>query len=335
MALAALFASVPLSGASAAAAETKLYRYVIPTGTTPSTYVQPLSGTKAVGPYYRVTRDAKGLITSVETLRDGEVLSKASYVYAAGARHPDKTIRYVDGEESGYSLLTYYPNGREKRAERYTAEGKLTSSEDCDPVAQETVHCREYSAEGKLLRELEDTYGASGSRTKRKSWNEGDVYYTLYTIDPANGLELENRVVYFADGRVNNIAKSTYDSNGDRIRIDASRSDGSPLGSIEFSDGLSTKKTVNSNDGTIFVAVHHYDSKRQWDRSDVVVNGKAAFSLIYVRRSDGTTVKTQALGTDGQLWAEYPGVAIDQVTRDGQVPGNPTLALVYHKDPWW
>ena len=325
-----------MAAASPAEAATKLYRYSLATGTIPYKYVQPLAGVRPSGPYYRVTTDANGVVTSVEYVRSGNVLTKWDYSYERGGRHPSKSVTHVNGEQVGYSLLSYYPDGKLKRVDSHTPLGKLTGYQTCEPISAGMQKCAGYSAEGKLLGHEEETFDASGTRIGRKHWLEGSDRYHLEVYDPTDGLEREDRLMIFADGRVANIAKTTYDSTGDRIRTDGYTGDGkSWFASIEFKDGLATKKSYNYSSGTTYVAEHRYDADRRRIGSDVTVNGKLAFRFAYVLETDGTVVKTQALGLDGKLWAEYPGVAVDEVDKNGAFRSNPGLAVIYHKEPWW
>lgn len=321
---------------SAAAAETALYRYSLSTGALLNKYAQRLSGRDAAGPYYRVTTDAKGKITSVEFMRGGSVLRKFDYFYQAGETNAFKQASFVKGEQLGYELVTYYPDGKTKRIEAYTSLGKLTRYQTCEPVAGGVRDCSLFAPDGKLLRRTQSTFGASGYVVSEKSWKAGDTSYHLATYDPTNGLEVENHLIRFTDGKVLNIAKSAYDSTGDLTRIDGYDNEGkSALGSIQFRDGLATKKSIRRSDGSTYEVVHQYDAKRMRTGSDVLINGKLTFRLAYVRESNGTIIKTQALGLDGELWAEYPGAAIDEVFRTGAASGNPELGVVYRKEPWW
>lgn len=332
----AVTAIAAASMSSTAIAGTTLYRYRLSTGSLISKYVQPLSGKEATGPYYRVTTNSKGKITSVEFLRSGRVIEKFSFDYKPGEPNPFKQASTVDGEQLGYDLVTYYPDGKIKRSEAYTSLGKLTRYRTCEPVTAGVRDCSIFSAEGKLLRRVQSTFGANGYLAREKEWKAGDTSYHLASFDPTNGLELENHLIRFTDGKVLNIAKSTYDSTGDLTRIDGYRDDGkSALGSIQFRDGLATKKSIRRSDGSTYEVVHQYDAKRMRTGSDVLINGKLTFRFAYVRESNGAVIKTQALGLDGELWAEYPGAGIDEVFRTGAASGNPELGVIYRKEPWW
>lgn len=336
-AVAVAVAVAVVAGASSAAAATKLYRFALGIGTNPARYVLPLSATKPTGPYFRVTTDAAGRIASVESLRSGTVLSRIDYAYEAGAAHPSKAATFIKGEAAGSRLLSYYPDGKLKRLETYTVLGKLTGYETCEPIAGGARDCLDHNPEGKPIEHYQSTFGADGVLVQQKHWREGDKQFYLVKLDPTNGLEIESRLIRFDNGAVLNIARRTYDANGDQVRADAFTADGtSPFASMEFADDLMQKKSYRYTDGQTYVVQAHYGANRWRTGADILVNGKLAFRFAYVWQSDGTILKSQALGLDGELWAEYPDLFLDEVTRQGAVRlGNPNAGAVYHKQPWW
>lgn len=322
--------------ASAAGAETRLYRFALGTPSTISQYVAPLpSSPQPSGPYFSVDTDAKGRITSVAYLRSGRTVSRTDYQYGDGDR-PTKASSYENGEATGYETFTYYGGGDSLRSESYTTYGKLTGYTVCSALASLEKDCDAFNSEGKLVRHRQIFYNSAGVSIRMKYWDEGADAYHVAAYGPLDGLEVENAVNDFAGDQPRNTSRLTYDAVGNRVRRDGY--DGKTkqwFASIEYQDDLPIKKSYKYFDGSTYVSVHHYNDKQWWESSDIYVNGALLFRFNYVRQPNGAIVKSQAIGPNGDLWAEYPDKAIDEVDRTGHYTGAPGLGSVYKQGNWW
>lgn len=318
-----------------AGAETRNYRFSLGTPSTVSRYVNPLPASPE-GPYMRVETDALGRVVSVEAFRHGASQSRTTYEYAAGGRLPTRSSDSTNGETTGYVTYRYYPGGDTLSSESFTAAGKPTGHVDCTALAGGKKDCDGFAADGKPVSHKTIFYDSQNIAIRQKYWKDGAVTYHLASYDPQDGLETENDLIAFDGDKPVNFSKLSYDANGDRLRRDGY--DGEtrkPFASIEYEDDEAIRKTYHYLDGTSYVALHHYNDKRTWTSSDISINGAALFRFVYVRQPDGTVVKTQAQGLNGDLWAEYPNLAIDEVDRNGRYTSNAQLGVIYKAGPWW
>jgi len=215
-------------------------------------------------------------------------------------------------------------------------QGKFTGYSTCAAVIGGQQDCLSFNADGKPTQHRSFFYDSNHILIRAKFWYDGADSYNLATYDPSDGLEVENDLAAFVGDRTVNVSMMSYDENGDPVRRDTY--DGQTkrwYASIDFQDSLSIKKSAQYTDGTTYVSLHHYDAKRVWTSSDIYVNGVLLFRFVYVRQPDGTIVKSQAVGLNGDLWAEYTDTAIDEVSRTGRYPSDPSRGTIYKQGSWW
>jgi antitoxin component YwqK of YwqJK toxin-antitoxin module len=306
------------------------YRYELNMRSQDLAYAHEVPAT-AGGGHWAVTRDAAGRIIQVANVRDGKVVDKVIYKFAAGKKLPDSYESYRDGELTGKVALQRNASGERVREEYFTADGVRTRYNTYS-YQGDSAEQRSYTAEDKLKSIYALTYG---SNSHLLGWvdysNPDDRTSHLDTeYDESTGL-IKARKQIKANAIVNTRALS-YDSNGELVREDAYDASGKPFVFLEWKDGLQTRRAYFA-DGKMWKELKYTYSARQRERTDLYSNGVFICKFVYDRLGDGTVKATRAIGPNGELWAEYPDNQVLDIQQDGRpLDGK---ATIHHAGKWY
>jgi Trypsin-like peptidase domain len=285
----------------------------------------------AAGHVYSVMSDDQGRVAKVVALRDGQTLSELAYHYAGTSTRPQSidslsggqrqsTTRIDrndqgyrtreeflrnDGSRSGYNVYRY--DRREVEITNYT-EGRDRPSK----------RVREFSPAGVM--KMERTYTDDGRSS----------YETAY--DSATGLQLLRTKI--TDGRVDVVYRPTTDKNGDLVREDFFTYGNVWFGYFGYSQGLIGFKFYRFTNRSVKEIAITYDISRRPREAKLSVNGALICILRAEYNDSGRFVRTLAASPTGEVWAEYPGVWVNEITQDGRALDGARTVL-HRTGNWW
>ncbi len=285
------------------------------------------------GPWYEVERDSLTRLARVAGMRGASKENEIVYHYLDKSLFSYSADTYQLGEHTG--LLKYQRNekGYRLRTDEFTVSGELTgySIRSYNGAGVEDIS---YSADGKPVARYSCYYSDKDALTHYRRYM-GDVYYD-YFLDPMTGVATSRKK--FEDDRLQATSVYTHDGNGEVEREDIYKPDGTPFGSLEYSEGLIVRKNFQLSDGTKKESTITYDEKRRAKEAKFFVNGKIVCTFVYDYLPDGTLKRTRALGPglgpERDLWAEYPNIDVNEVEQNGQTP-NRDDAILHRTGNWW
>ena len=318
-----------LTLSNADAQSVKYYRRSVPTRSPYPTYADEVPA-RSRGTYYRVERDVAGRVTHLTTLRNGHPTGEWIYDFDRDSKLP-KGFRYLEASETkGVTKFIRNLNGDVVRSDEFTAAGSPTGYWTADYSGDTVVTISNFTSDGRKTSWSVSSYSPAGLLTQIVSYLNPDdsTRYIVSEIDRDTGHQLS--VTQMAGGEVQNKQRYSYNADGDIIRHDGYKADGSWLASDEYSDDLRTKRVYAA--GQEFR--YSYDGTRTMTETQVWVRGHLVCRLTYDRMSDFTVKRTIAVGPNGELWAEYADQFVTDVGRDGtSISKKP--ATIYKKGSWW
>jgi hypothetical protein len=327
LALLVLAVALPLA---AARGDVKRYRYELEARSGDPAFASGLPLEKIpVGPWREVERDAKGRLVRDSRMRDAAKEGETLYRYAGEAELPEGAEEFAFGQHTGSLKFQRNEKGYRTRVDWLTVSGTPTAYESrtYGPDSVEKVYC---AADGTVKTRIVNTYSDKGGLVGVRTNAETAYYEAL--VNPETGQPISRKKT--ADGKVAMSSKYAYDANGEMLREDGFSADGVLYVSVEFTQGLQTRKNYTFPGGFHKEITVTYDEKRLAQESRMYVNGKLICSFIYERFPDNTTRRTVAVGPDGDSWAQYPNRAVNEVSRSGQSLDR-TDAVIYHSGSWW
>jgi hypothetical protein len=308
------------------------YRHVISTKIGDDEYRDEVPNCdKASGGYAKVERDTQNRIVSVTGLRDGKVTGKTRNKYAGTAALPYGDEDWQDGELKGTTHYERNATGLTTRAESRTAQGVLTGY----TVYSDTPEYLEffsYGSDGNRTGHGREYYSPQGLLIRSISYMGQDSGYIDKLWDEQTGLALSAK--QFKNGNLLYTDKYSYGPEGDLVRMDGYRTDGTWFAADEYQHGLRSKRIYKMANGANKEIRYTYDEKRWLAKAEVVYQDKLICALKYDRAEDGTVRRTLAVGPDGSLWAEYPAPAVFDIESSGSAV-NRTDGTIHHSGNWW
>jgi len=152
-------------------------------------------------------------------------------------------------------------------------------------------------------------------------------------FDPRTGLVKGRQKIHL--GVLDSSSREIHDSGGLVLRSIHYDAAGRRYGVTDFAEGLKIVTRVDFADGSSLEVRFSHDEKRRTREARYAYNGRPVFTLIYERLPNGRVVRTVARGPGGNVWAEYPGVYVEYVDRNGEAIDRPGVARIHRKEPWW
>ena len=311
---------------------TQYYRYQLNTRQPEFEFAQEVSP-DAPGTIVVVERDSAGHVLSIATRRKGKQLSRTVYHYGPGQKYYASRDEYTGSEQTGRVDVQRNAGGDIVREDDFTKDGTRTDYVTIS-YTENSWAAKTYSNDGHVKTVDETHFSPRGRAISSTSYADPDdrSTYHLEQIDENTSQDLGWK--QFVEMRLTVKGTNVYDAQGDLIRRVGTNANGSPLATEEFSDGLRTLRRYDAGSAAGEELHYHYDEKRWLDAVEIYFNNALVCRLKYQRASDGSILKTVALGPKGDVWAEYPNHEILDINRDGR-PAQGIPVVMHKYGNWW
>jgi hypothetical protein len=139
----------------------------------------------------------------------------------------------------------------------------------------------------------------------------------------------------FQNGSLVIFMKITYDISGEILRRDIYSSNNLWYGESEYADDLLMVKKYQWPGGRNQESRFSYDDKRQLKEVAFYHNEQLICIFKCDRLFTGAIKRTIALGAEGQVFAVYPAMEVDEVDQQGHPLDHPELGTIYKQGNWW
>ena len=304
------------------------YRYELWTRSQDPTFANEVPP-DAAGQYYSVETDAQGRIARVAVIRDRKSISEDAYYFGPGDKAANEFESFRGSEKTRRTKIQRNETSEITREDYYTVAGVLPGyalySYRVDSVVKAV-----YTSEGKRKTIFVCSYSPKGTLARSIVFSNPNDQNFHNDVDYDDSTGLMRLRKQFTGGKLDNIGLFTYNANGDEIRQDVYNAAGKRYATTESPDGLVTKRMYAGGEESRFT----YDDKRLLKETALFYKGAFVCRFVYDRLPDGTVKRTQALGPQGDLWAEYPDQCVVDVRRDGS-PINGEPAIIHKKANWY
>jgi hypothetical protein len=311
-------------------ASTRWYKYELLTLSGEPKYVREVSRS-AGGRVFEVETNADGQIIRVATLRVGKRISEATYSYDPGSKLP-RSYQTSEGDRLSFvSRIQRDQSGYRVREDFFTMAGTLSSSTIYNRAGNDVEVTNNLPSLESGVRAVRHFTLAGILASQRRYVPDESVYYEDY-YDESTGLTLSRRKVGPPGNDIR--YELRYDTDSDLVREDLYNDDDVWFGYHEFTDVLLTKIYYKFLSGETRDVSISYDSKRWPSEARFSVGGQYVCTFSAELNSAGRVQKTVARGPGGDVWAEYPGIWVTQVNRDGTALDH-LHSVVYKDGRWW
>jgi hypothetical protein len=311
---------------------TRNFRYSLVTRNGESRMTGELSGAvPAAAKYYSVDYDASGRMVRIRTMTNGRMTFTQTRFFHGSSPLPDSVaLSNATGEALSSYRIVRDAEGNRSRVLFYNPSGAVTSTR-LRILRGDSVESIDSTAKGTQSRHAIDYFSPDGVTTKEVVIGVRVRRENLFS--PVTGNIEEDRD--FRSDTLAFINKHTWGTDGLQVRTDYYYANGTWVGASEFQDGLESVVRYKWPGGESEERRRSYDSNRRTTQTKFYHNEKFICTFTYDRDAAGTVKRTLAVGPDGALMAEYPGLYIDRVGSDGRPPGSPTQGVIQKTGPWW
>lgn len=328
-----LVATCLVIGVTAASADVRWYLYSLRIRSGESRYAGEITVGKVIkAGYIEVVTDGLGRITRETGFWEGKKTGEIVYQFSPGAKFADAYEEYAaTGVLTSRGRIQRNGAGERTRVDTFSTTGDLTAYlvRTMGPDSADEVS---YTAKGTRTNRTVIFYSPAGVRVRGRYYPEDATYYDS-EYDPGTNLRLSRKKLVNEKLAATN--KYAYDSYGDLTRDDVYTAEGVWYGAREYSELLLTVRHYKFSDGRSEETTFTYDGDRRTKAAVYKVNGQLICTFTYDRLSTGAVKRTLAVGPDGQLFAEYPEMAVDNVDRTGHPVDHQDLGTIYRKTNWW
>ena len=310
---------------------TQYYRYLLGTRQGISRFAGQLQSAPVTGKYYTVETDRLGRMVRRLELFNGKLDGELRYAYTGSSKLPDSTIRYLPtGEVSTVNHFMFNGDGNVVSVRAVTPFGEVASATTYIDVGADRQMI-DSTSEGQRRTIIQ--YSPTGVLISTKAYLANGTDYTETSYDTATGFPAQHQFVRPGVGSVS--TRFTRDSDGTLTRADFFGSNDTWIGATEYADGHEISTRFKWPDGQTMEARPIYDSRNFERERSYMRNGTIVGKFVYDRYPNGRIKRTLAVAPDGQLLAEYEGLYVNFVEKDGHPSGNPTAGKIYKTTPWW
>jgi len=321
-------------GVSPASGDVHRYLYELSTKSGESLYAGEVpAGAKSPTKCVDVTTDRLGRITQVVRQVNGKMTSETIYQFEADARLPSGFATVAaNGERISQNRIRRNARGDRVRIDQFTMAGELAEYV-MRKVGSDSVEEITYTALGKPKGDrVVNYYSPAGILARSRHYCSGTVYSEdEYAV--SNGLLQAQDT--FLNNELRIVVRSTYDTSGEFIRKDIYSQNVLWYGSFEYSNDLLMVKKYRWPGGRTADIRFSYDDKRQPKEATIYHNDQLVCVLKYDRFLTGAIKRTIALGANGQVFAVYPGLEVDEIDQQGHDIDHPELGTIYRQGNWW
>jgi hypothetical protein len=321
-------------GVSQASADVHRYLYELSTKSGESLYAGEIpAGAPPPTKCVDVTTDSLGRVTQVVRQVNGKMTSETIYQFAAGAKLPSgfATIA-ANGETISRNRIQRNDHGDRVRVDEFTLTGELAEY-SVRKVGSDNVEETTYTALGKPKGDrVVNYYSPAGILVRSRDYTSGTVYWDA-EYDVSTGLTQSEKK--FENEGLRIVVRFTCDNFGERLRADIYSQNRLWYGSGEYADDLLMVRKYQWPGGRIAEVRYSYDDKRQPKEVIIRYNHQFVCVLKYDRFSTGAIKRTIALGPNGQVFAMYPGLEVEEVNQQGHPYDRPDFGTIYRQGLWW
>ncbi len=319
-----------LSG-NAAAQSVHTYRYSLELKSGESQFTgEPRASLR--GKAIRVKKDSLDRIVQVSTLTNGKTTGYNVYHYSGNEILPSSYDYFSDGK-----LVFKIPIQRNANGDRIRVDYNDSSGE---PVSYSTrsingdvVETIDHQAKPAFftIETREVSYYSPKGLLVRQENRVGSVATFDFAFDEMTGLATSRKD--FAGDKFTGSAKYSYDD-GVSLRDEFFDSAGTLNGVDQYENGLKTSSQRTFSDGDSKRQVFTYDptglaKTTKLYRKDKLI---CTFTYQYLR---GKIKGTVARGPAGELWAEYPGLLVQDVDSKGHPEDDSDAGVIHKAGAWW
>lgn len=282
---------------------------------------------------YQVQYDSQKRIISYTEVVDGRIVRTVRFRYSAGPRPVSYDVAGASGKLGTRVNIRRDANGQIVRLDEMSATGKLLGYSTRAYAGDSAVRIS-FDPQGTVLRRTIDffTDGPYGNPKRLRRYVDDSTYYED-DIHPYTGLKSYSRK--FQSGELVAQSRYSYDSTTHVLtRIDAYTADDKWFGRMEYEHGLQVRRTFKGEDGTTRESRTRYNDRTATE-TVFEVNGNLVSTLKYERDDNGYIIRTIAVAPDGSVMAEYPGLLVREVERNGDPLDHEGIATIHKKGPWW
>jgi antitoxin component YwqK of YwqJK toxin-antitoxin module len=321
-------------GVSPASADVHRYLYELSTKSGEYLYAGEMpTGAKSPTKCVDVTTDGLGRITQVVWQVNGKMTSETIYQFEAGAKLPSgfESIA-ANGERISQNRIQRNDHGDRVRVDQFTMAGELAEYV-IRKVGSDNVEELTYTALGKPKGDrVVNYYSPAGILARMRQFVGGTVSYEE-EYDVSNGLRQSEKK--FKNDELGYFTKIAYDDSGEILREDMYSSNSLWYGEAEYADDLLMVRKYEFPGGRNQESRFSYDDKRQLKEASFYHNEQLICIFKYDRLPTGDIKRTIAIGPNGQVFAVYPGLEVDEIDPQGHALDQPDVGTIYRQGDWW
>jgi antitoxin component YwqK of YwqJK toxin-antitoxin module len=284
------------------------------------------------GKAVRVKKDSLDRIIQVSNLTNGKTTSYDVYHYSGNEILPSSYDYFSDGK-----LIFKIPIQRNANGDRIRVDYNDPSGE---PVSYSTrsingdvVETIDHPAKPSFLSIETRTvayYSPKGLLVRQES-HVGSFATLDFAYDEMTGLATSSKDFYY--DKFTRSAKYAYDD-GISLRDEFFDSTGTLNGVDQYENGLKSSSQRTFSDGDSKRQVFTYDSTGLAKATKLYRKDKLICTLTY-QYLRGKIKRTVARGPSGDLWAEYPGLFVQDVDSKGHPIDDSEAGVIHKTGDWW
>ena len=320
-----------LSG-NAAAQSVHTYRYSLELKSGESQFTgEPRASLR--GKAVRVKKDSLDRIVQVSNLTNGKMTSYDVYHYSGSEILPSSYDYFSDGKLIFKINIQRNANGDRIRVDYNDPSGEPVSS-STRSINGDVVETIDHQAKPSSFFTIETRvvgyYSPKGLLVRQEN-RVGAVATFDFAIDEMTGLATSRKD--FSFDKFTGSAKYTYDD-GVSVRDEFFDSTGTLNGVDQYENGLKTSSQRTFSDGDSKRQVFTYNPAGLAKATKLYRKDKLICTFTY-QYLHGKIKGSVARGPGGQLWAEYPGLLVEDVDPKGHPMDDSEAGVIHKVGEWW
>jgi antitoxin component YwqK of YwqJK toxin-antitoxin module len=285
------------------------------------------------GKAVRVKKDSLDRIVQISNLTNGKTTSYDVFHYSGTEILPSSYDYFSDGKQIFKINIQRNANGDRIRVDYNDPSGEpvTSSTRSINGDVVETIdHVAKPSSFFNIETRMVSYYSPKGLLVRQEN-HVGAVATFDFAFDEMTGLATSRKD--FSYDKFTGSAKYTYDD-GVSVRDEYFDAAGTLNGVDQFENGLKTSSQRTFSDGDSKRQVFAYDpaglaKSTKLYRKDKLI---CTFTYQYLR---GKIKATVARGPGGELWAEYPGLFVQDVDSKGHPEDDSEAGVIHKAGEWW
>ncbi len=309
------------------------YRYQIETRSQDFIYAQQLPKWHSGGTYYVVETDDRGRFASVTEMRNERTVLRTVYQFQGTKELPVSFEEFRYGQSDGIVEIDRNPDGTCSRKRHLNSHREPTYYVVYSYYSPNSVEAKTYDRSDKLIQLRISRYYFFGKLADSKLYHspEHRNEYDEMEYDENTGALVKKSSMH--DGSPGLIVRYKWDESGELIKEEWYEP---PRPHVRSScpDGNLTSAQFYNNGEEAQEVRYFYDDDHRLQRAQLLYKWQLICEFIFKTLPDGTVTGTVAKGSNGDLWAEYPGREVSDIARNGQ-PADGQKAIIHRTGDWW